>query len=188
MAGPGNEKVAALAGCGHLRASHADRERVIDMLKAAFVQGRLTSGEFGEKISQAHASRTYADLAAVTAGLPVGLAGARLPRKPSRQQLSNAARWGISGLFTPVVLAAAAAFAWLGGDGRSEPVAFVIAFAYFVFWLSTGADMLWQRQAAPLVRHGGAQPTGGLLRRVKKPGLRARCSACRCSRMRGARR
>ena len=63
MAGPGNKKVAALAGCGHLRASHADRERVIDMLKAAFVQGRLTSGEFGDRIGQAHASRTYADLA-----------------------------------------------------------------------------------------------------------------------------
>ena len=129
MVGPGNEKMAALDGCGHLRASHADRERVIDMLKAAFAQGRLTSGEFGEKISQAHASRTYTELAAVTAGIPVGLAGARLPRRPPRRQLSNAARWGLSGLFTPVVLAAAAAFAWLGGDGRSEPVAFVIAFA-----------------------------------------------------------
>jgi hypothetical protein len=155
MIGPGNEKVAALDGCGHLRASHADRERVIDMLKAAFAQGRLTSGEFGEKISQAHASRTYADLAAVTAGIPVGLAGARLTRRPPRRQLSNAARWGISGLFTPVVLAAAVAFAWLGGDGRSEPVAFVIAFAYFVFWLSTGADMLW-------LWHCASVPTAGI--------------------------
>jgi hypothetical protein len=36
---------------------------VIDMLKTAFVQGRLTSGEFGDRIGQAHASRTYADLA-----------------------------------------------------------------------------------------------------------------------------
>jgi hypothetical protein len=149
IAGPGNEK-AALGGCGHLRASHADRERVIDVLKTALVQGWLTSGEFGERIGQAHASRTYADLAAVTADIPVGLAGARLPRRLPRRQLSNAVRWGISGLFTPVVLAAAAAFAWLGGDGRSEPVAFVIAFAYFVFWLSTGADMLWQWHCASL--------------------------------------
>jgi uncharacterized protein DUF1707 len=154
MAGPGNEKMAALAGCGHLRASLADRERVIDVLKAAFAQGRLTSGEFGKKISQAHASRTYADLAAATAGIPVGLAEARLPQKPSRRQLSNAARWGISGLFTPVILAATAAFAWLGGDGRSEPVAFVIAFAYFVFWLSIGADMLWQWHCASVPAAG----------------------------------
>ena len=159
IAGPGNEKAAALGGCGHLRASHADRERVIDVLKTALVQGRLTSDEFGERIGQAHASRTYADLAAVTAGIPVGLAGTRLPRRPPlrppRRQLSNAARWGIAGLFTPVVLAAAAAFGWLGGDGRSEPVAFVIAFAYFVFWLSTGADMLWQWHCASV-------PTAGI--------------------------
>ena len=32
----------AAAGRGHLRAAHADRERVIEALKAAFVQGRLT--------------------------------------------------------------------------------------------------------------------------------------------------
>ena len=155
IAGPGNEKAAALGGCGHLRESHADRERVIDMLKTALAQGRLTSGEFGERIGQAHASRTYADLAAVTADIPVDPAGAWLPHRPPRRQLGNAARWGISGLFTPVVLAAAAAFAWLGGDGRSEPVAFVIAFAYFVFWLSTGADMLWQWHCASV-------PTAGI--------------------------
>ena len=150
MAGPGNEKAAALVGSSHLRASHADREQVIDTLKAAFVQGRLTRDEFDERIGQALASRTCAYLAEVTADIPAGLAGARLPRRPSRRQLSNAARWGISGLFTPVILAAAAAFAWLGGDGRYEPVAFVIAFAYFVFWLSAGADMLWQWHCASL--------------------------------------
>jgi Domain of unknown function (DUF1707) len=154
IAGPGDEKAAALGGCGHLRASHADRERVIDVLKTALVQGQLTRGEFGERIGQAHASRTYADLAAVTAGIPVGLAGAQPPLRPPRRQLSNAARWGIAGLFTPVVLAAAAAFGWLGGDGRSEPVAFVIAFAYFVFWLSNGADMLWQWHCASVPSAG----------------------------------
>ena len=39
MAGPGDEQAAATAGRGHLRASHADREQMIDALKAAFVQG-----------------------------------------------------------------------------------------------------------------------------------------------------
>ena len=32
--GPGDD---VAAGCGHLRASHADRERVIEVLKAAVV-------------------------------------------------------------------------------------------------------------------------------------------------------
>jgi hypothetical protein len=150
MAGPGNEKAAALVGCGQLRASHADREQMIDTLKAAFVQGRLTKDEFGERIGQALTSRTYADLAAVTAGIPAGLPGAQLPRRPPRRQPGNAARWGASGLLTLVILAAVAAFAALAGDGRDEAVAFVIAFVYFVCWLSVGADMLWQWHCASL--------------------------------------
>src|SRR5216110_986159 len=42
---PGNEMAAGATGRGRLRASHADREHVIAMLKAAFVQGRLTKDE-----------------------------------------------------------------------------------------------------------------------------------------------
>ena len=64
-----------------LRASRADRERVIDLLKAAFVQGRLDRDEFDARIGQAVASRTYGELAAVTAGIPAELTAA-LPRRP----------------------------------------------------------------------------------------------------------
>jgi Domain of unknown function (DUF1707) len=64
-----------------LRASRADRDRVIDLLKAAFVQGRLDRDEFDARIGRALASRTYRELAAVTAGIPAGLTGA-LPRRP----------------------------------------------------------------------------------------------------------
>ena len=90
-----------------MRACDADREQMTGVLKAAFVQGRLTKDEFDARIGLALASHTYAELAAVTAGIPVGLAAARPPRRPPRRQVSNAARWGTSGLFTPVVLAAA---------------------------------------------------------------------------------
>ena len=62
------------ASGGDLRASHADREQVIGILKAAFVQGRLAKGEFDLRVGQALASRTYAELAIVTADLPPGLA------------------------------------------------------------------------------------------------------------------
>jgi hypothetical protein len=57
---------------GRLRASDADREQVIDILKTAFVQGRLTQDELGSRAGQALASRTYAELAAVTADIPAG--------------------------------------------------------------------------------------------------------------------
>ena len=71
----------AQAAAAGLRASRADRERVIDLLKAAFVQGRLDRDEFDLRIGQTLASRTYAELAAITADIPAELVGA-LPRHP----------------------------------------------------------------------------------------------------------
>jgi hypothetical protein len=93
MTGPGNE-MAAAAGLGDLRASHADREQVIDTVKAAFVQGQLTMGELDERVGQALAARTYAELAAVTAGIPAGPVLARptparpQPRRPERRPVN----------------------------------------------------------------------------------------------------
>jgi hypothetical protein len=70
MAGPENVPGTPRPGRGRLRASHADRERVVDVLKAAFVEGRLTEDELDARVGQALAARTYADLAALTADLP----------------------------------------------------------------------------------------------------------------------
>jgi hypothetical protein len=79
MAEPRDEIAAGASGHSRLRASHADREQVIGILKAAFVQGRLAKDEFDLRVGQALASRTYADLAALTADLPPGLAAAQPP-------------------------------------------------------------------------------------------------------------
>src|SRR6516162_2161782 len=73
--GPGDEKAAGGPGRGHGRASHADRERVIAALKVAFIQGRLTKDEFDSRVGRALRSRTYAELAALTADIPAGLTG-----------------------------------------------------------------------------------------------------------------
>jgi hypothetical protein len=82
MAGPGDEISARTGGHGHLRASHADREHVIDTLKAAYVHGLVTKDEFDARISQTFAARTHAELALVTADIPAGLAAASPPRGP----------------------------------------------------------------------------------------------------------
>ena len=74
------------AGGSHFRASHAEREHVIDLLKAAFVQGRLTKGELDTRAGQALTARTYAELAALTADIPASPAATRLPRQPARPQ------------------------------------------------------------------------------------------------------
>jgi hypothetical protein len=55
-----------------LRVSDADRERTADVLRAAFVEGRLTQDELDARLGQAFEARTYADLAAPTADLPAG--------------------------------------------------------------------------------------------------------------------
>src|SRR6266704_1006167 len=73
--GPGDEKAAGGPDRGQLRASHADRERVIAVLKAAFIQGRLTKDEFDSRVGRALGSRTCAELAALTADIPAGLTG-----------------------------------------------------------------------------------------------------------------
>ena len=84
MAGPGDEIAAAQGqGRGEFRASHADREQVIEVLKAAFVQGRLAKEEFDLRVGRAFAARTHAELAVVTASLPAEPATAR-PPTPAR--------------------------------------------------------------------------------------------------------
>ncbi len=81
---PGDQEAAAAAASGRLRASHADREQVIDTLKAAFVQGRLTKDELVMRAGRTFVSRTYAELAALTADLPAGLTGVKPPRRTAR--------------------------------------------------------------------------------------------------------
>jgi hypothetical protein len=80
MSGPQDQ---AAAGRDRLRAGRADREQVIEALKDAFVQGRLTRDELGARAGQALSARTYAELAALTAGIPAGPAAAgRWPGRP----------------------------------------------------------------------------------------------------------
>ena len=83
MAEPPDQRPAA--GRGHLRTSHADREQVIEILKTSFVQGRLTKDELDLRAGQALASRTYAELAALTADLPAAPAVAQ-PRTAAQAE------------------------------------------------------------------------------------------------------
>jgi Domain of unknown function (DUF1707) len=66
---------------GRLRAGHADRERAVDVLRAAFAEGRLDQDEYTDRVGLVHASRTYAALGALVADLPVGPLGT-LARAP----------------------------------------------------------------------------------------------------------
>jgi hypothetical protein len=71
-----------VAGGGRLRAGHDDRNRVMDVLKTAFTQGRLTREELDARTDQAFAARTYAELDTLTEDIP-GVARLDGPRGSS---------------------------------------------------------------------------------------------------------
>ncbi len=73
---PGHGMPGTPGGHGSMRSSTADRERAIDVLKAAFAEGRLGRDEFEQRSGQVYRSQTYAELAALTADLPAGPLGA----------------------------------------------------------------------------------------------------------------
>jgi len=66
-----------------IRASDKERESVVDVLRDAYTDGRLTLDEFDERTSAAYAARTWAELRELTADLPVEpLLGADLNYRP----------------------------------------------------------------------------------------------------------
>jgi hypothetical protein len=65
-------------------ASAADRERMIDLLKAAFGEGRLSKDEFDERCTRVMNARTYGDLAPIVADLPGGTVFGTPPLSPYR--------------------------------------------------------------------------------------------------------
>ncbi len=104
---------------GRLRASDADREQVIDALKAAFVQGRLTKDELDMRAGAALASRTCAELTAITADIlavPIEAQPAPKPARahPRKEVNKKVAAWGACAIILPPALGAAF-FTFYGG-------------------------------------------------------------------------
>lgn len=73
-----------------LRASDADRDRVITLLSEAAADGRLTAGEHSERVDRAYAARTLGELAALTADLA----------EPEAQPIRLDHRRPVTGVFT----------------------------------------------------------------------------------------
>jgi Domain of unknown function (DUF1707) len=192
MTGPGDENAAAAApGCGHMRASQADREHALDVLKVAFAEGRVTPDELDQRVGQVLAAQTYAELAVVTADIPAGLTAAPPAAAPPlpeparvrrRRRVNKAAVWAVSGLIPPALMFAALfpdnSVAW----GTLGPLAFIA----FIGWLGAGVTMLarWHLRLAEMtagqdgtrperkparLRRWAAKAAGGFLYGVVMP-------------------
>jgi hypothetical protein len=72
---PPDRDPAAPAEAPELRASHADRDRVVETLRVAAGDGRLTADELDERVEAALSARTGRELAALTADLPASAGG-----------------------------------------------------------------------------------------------------------------
>jgi hypothetical protein len=68
-----------------LRAADADRDRAAEMLRRAAAEGRITFDELDERIGQAYAAKTFADLEALTSDLPGPGVGTPVPARPRYQ-------------------------------------------------------------------------------------------------------
>src|SRR5258707_10469291 len=112
-AGPGERGAAGAMGRGRLRASDADREQVIDTLKAALVQGWLTRDQLGVRAGQAVVSRTYAELAAVTDGIPARLIGVVGPPAPPAGRVRKPVSKKVAAWAACVIIPAALGAAFL---------------------------------------------------------------------------
>jgi hypothetical protein len=182
---PGDRGAGPVAGHGRLRASHADRERVVEVLKAAFVQGRLDQGELDGRVGQALASRTYAELAALTVDIPADPA----PRQPARVQngasRSHPVRNGAIGVGVSLTVAAAAVLgAFILNDQASNMLltlaAMLVIVAVPLIVVATVAIVVDQRrsrgQLPPRPAQGGrvldGQRDGAVGRDPARPGDR----------------
>jgi Domain of unknown function (DUF1707) len=157
-------QMAARYRSGRLRASHADRERVIDTLKAAYVYGLVTKDELDERASQTFAARTYADLAVITADIPAGLPPAPPPLRPAPAMAGIPAparaklRPGQRAVVATAVLAGLAFIAALvAGNLGDNPVAGLLGMgapgSALVSLLLAAAQML----SSPGDKHPGGQ-------------------------------
>lgn len=80
-----------------LRASDADRERVVDELREHCSAGRLTVEELDERVDSAYAARTLADLVPVTRDLPaVGTSTGVARRTAAVGPARKVSRWTVA--------------------------------------------------------------------------------------------
>jgi hypothetical protein len=111
-----------------MRASDADRDRVASLLREHHAQGRLTAGEFSERLDRAFAATTLGELDHLLADLPgidlYRLPDAALTRYPRQQGRSGRGR---------------RSSAWRAAWG----IWFTVSLVCFIAWTLSGGGYAW---------------------------------------------
>ena len=167
MAGPGDEMAAGEGrGRGEFRASHADREQVINTLKAAFIEGMLSKDEFDQRVAQAFGSRTYAELAPITADLHVEPVASQSSELTRPRDEAPALRPGHVLATVTAVYASVWAFAFFPPwplDSEGDPpraIIFLVFSATFIY-IFVSAIMAGNMLAERIQKRSGGRPAPG---------------------------
>jgi hypothetical protein len=145
-------------GRDQMRASDADREQVVERLRTALQEGRLDLGEYDERMQQAYAAKTYADLDGLLTDLPV-----TSPPVPAATPVGNrpkhpAAEWILHEWQSWVPVAVVLTVIWaISGFGDYWPGWVIGIWAVALLWrtingLMTGAPrrMVEERESREL--------------------------------------
>jgi hypothetical protein len=124
-----------------LRASHADREQAISALKIGFVQGRLAKDQFDARVGQALAARTHAELAVITADIPVDPVGAWPSARPALGVKSGICVTALAALLAAVLWSAA----WSAGSAAAGTAALAVSGIVIFIVSVTGYQMCESR-------------------------------------------
>jgi Domain of unknown function (DUF1707)/Domain of unknown function (DUF4190) len=159
-----------------MRASSADRERAVDVLKAGFAEGRLTQDEYNDRMGRAYSARTYGELAALTSDLPAGVlpawpvAAYQAPAGSTNSMAIASMVLGVAEFFTvgltaiPAVVCGHIARRQIRqtaerGDGLATS-GLVLGYMAIIFWSVLIAATLVS-VAISIAHNGGPVPGGG---------------------------
>ncbi|HVM52867.1 MAG TPA: DUF1707 domain-containing protein [Acidimicrobiales bacterium] len=81
-----------------IRASDAEREYVVDVLRGHCTEGRIDLDEFSERVNRVYAARTIGELTDITADLPVPMTSQEVASSGAREagRTRKAVRWTIA--------------------------------------------------------------------------------------------
>jgi hypothetical protein len=139
----------------HLRASDAERERVVAFLRDHCAQGRLTPDELELRIQRAYAAVTLGDLGGLVADLP----GSPLPAAPPRRSLRTGELWLPAALL--VAALALPGLAWMA-VGVAIALSALVLVAAIALGVTVGPGVLLLVAAVLLLRHRRRRWAGGL--------------------------
>ncbi|MFB8277204.1 DUF1707 domain-containing protein [Nocardia colli] len=101
-------------GAENVRASDADREKIVEQLRHAMNEGRLTLHEYDDRLQQVYAAKTYGELNPVLADLPA-------QRVSRSRDLKRIPQWVVV-MWTPWVF---------------------VNMLTLLIWVATGAGYFW---------------------------------------------